>query len=124
MSILPVGTLSGTLSPSEISSLSGASGITPTSPTNPTTPTDGVGQAVGATGASNDFSNTLGDALNSMQAAQTNADNLATQAATGSLTNVSDYMVAANEADIDTQMTVAVRNAALQSFQQIMGMQL
>jgi flagellar hook-basal body complex protein FliE len=33
-------------------------------------------------------------------------------------------MVAANEANLQTQLTSAVRNSALQSFQSIMGMQL
>jgi flagellar hook-basal body complex protein FliE len=33
-------------------------------------------------------------------------------------------MVAAEEANIQTQLTAAVRNNALQAFQQIMGMQL
>ena len=65
-----------------------------------------------------------GNALDSVQAAQANADNLANQAATGTLTNVSDYMVAAEQANIQTQLTAAVRSNALQAFQQIMGMQL
>ena len=66
----------------------------------------------------------LGNALDSVQSTQANADNLATQAATGGLTNVTDYMVAAEQANIQTQLTSAVRNNALQAFQQIMGMQL
>ena len=70
------------------------------------------------------FANVLGNALDSLSATQSNADNLATQAATGGLTNVADYMVAANEANLQTQLTSAVRNSALQSFQSIMGMQL
>ena len=90
----------------------------------PTAPTTGSG--LGATGAGGDsgFADVLGNAIDGVQAAQANADNLATQAATGSLTNVADYMVAAEEANIDTSLTAAVRNNALQAFQQIMGMQL
>lgn len=110
MSVLPVSAL-------------GAGAIAPTSPTAPTAAT---GQANGATGAGvgGNFANVLGDAISSIQSSQASADNLATQAATGSLTNVSDYMVAANEANLETQLTVAVRNNALQAFQQVMGMQL
>ena len=78
----------------------------------------------GASGGGDGFANVLGNALDSLSSTQANADNLATQAATGGLTNVADYMVAANEANIQTQLTSAVRNSALQSFQEIMGMQL
>jgi flagellar hook-basal body complex protein FliE len=91
----------------------------PTVPTAPTSPA-GTSTSVGDGG----FASVLGNAIDSMQSAQSSADSLATQAATGSLTNVSDYMVAAEQANLDTQLTVAVRNNALQAFQQIMGMQL
>ena len=89
----------------------------PTSPTSPTAPVGGAGAAGGASGGGDSFANVLGNAIDSLSATQTNADNLATQAATGGLTNVADYMVAANEANIQTQLTSAVRNSALQSFQ-------
>lgn len=90
--------------------------------TAPTSPTSPLGEAGGASGGG--FANMLGNALDSVQASQTSADNLATQAATGGLTNVADYMVAADQANIQTQLTSAVRNSALQAFQSIMGMQL
>jgi flagellar hook-basal body complex protein FliE len=93
-------------------------------PTTPTAPTPAAGQATGASGTAGGFANVLGNALSSVQSSDATANSLATQAATGGLTNVSDYMVAANEANLQTQLTVAVRNNALQAFQQIMGMQL
>ena len=96
-----------------------------TGATSPTEPTAATGGAQGAGGAGGDsFTNMLGGALDSLDATQANADNLATQAATGSLTNVADYMTVADEANIQTQLTAAVRNNALQAFQSIMGMQL
>ncbi|HTV10776.1 MAG TPA: flagellar hook-basal body complex protein FliE [Acidimicrobiales bacterium] len=128
MSVLPVGAATGALWPSADTVQSGGQvgaaqgGLTEgTAPTTPTAPlgTSGQTSAVG-----NSFANLLGNAMDSVQATQTSADNLATQAATGSLTNVADYMVTADEADIQTQLTAAVRNSALQAFQQIMGMQL
>ena len=91
-------------------------------PTQPTAPTAPAGAAGGA--SQGGFAGLLGSAIDGVQAAQQSADDLATQAATGSLTNVADYMVAAEQANLDTGLTVAVRNNALQAFQQIMGMQL
>jgi len=98
-----------------------------TEPTPATGATSGAGAAGGAAGvggAGDSFADVLGNALDGVQATQTSADSLATQAATGSLTNVADYMTAAEEANISTQLTSAVRNSALQAFQSIMGMQL
>jgi flagellar hook-basal body complex protein FliE len=88
-----------------------------------TAPTAATMPAVSASSGSG-FSNILTQALGTVQAAQSNADGLAVQAATGTLTNVQDYMVAAEQANIDTQLTVAVRNNAVQAFQQIMAMPL
>ena len=74
-------------------------------------------------GANNDFTSMLSKGLESVQASQTNADNLAVQAATGQLTDVHDYIIAATEASLATQLTVAVRNKALDAFNEIMRMQ-
>jgi flagellar hook-basal body complex protein FliE len=122
MSIIPVSAATGSLFPAAGAAQAGAAEAT--MPTSPTAPAAGAGGLSGSSGGGDSFANVLGNALDSVQSAQTNADNLATQAATGSLTNVSDYMVAAEEANIQTQLTSAVRNNALQAFQQIMGMQL
>ena len=43
--------------------------------------------------------------------------------ATGDLASVSDYMIAATEAQLATEVTVAVRNRAIESFNEIMRMQ-
>jgi flagellar hook-basal body complex protein FliE len=120
MSIIPVSASSAALFPTTETSQVGLAG--PTAPTSPTAPLGATG-ASGAGGTGDSFANILGNAIDGVQSSQANADNLATQAATGSLTNVSDYMVAAEEANIQTQLTAAVRNNALQAFQQIMGMQ-
>jgi len=122
MSIIPVSAASAAVWPAAEAS---QVGITqPTSPTSPTAPLGGADGAGGAGSSGDSFANVLGQAIDGVQSTQANADSLATQAATGSLTNVADYMVAAEEANIQTQLTAAVRNNALQAFQQIMGMQL
>lgn len=91
--------------------------ITP--PTN--APTGGLPSDI-ATGDA-DFSNAITDALGSVEQSQQVADGLAQQVATGELTDVADYMVASTQAQIATELTVAVRNKALESFQSIMSMQ-
>ena len=84
----------------------------------------GAGQ-VGGTGApTGDFGNTIVNALQGVQDTQANASNLAVQAATGDLVDVHNYTIAATEASLQTQLTVAVRDRAVEAFNQIMAMQI
>jgi flagellar hook-basal body complex protein FliE len=95
------------------------------SPAGAVPPGDTLGtSAAGGTaaGGAHGFGQTLTNALDSLQATQTKADTLAVQAATGDLTNVHDYMIAATEASLATELTVAVRNKAVDAFNQIMNM--
>lgn len=70
-----------------------------------------------------DFGAMVAQGLQRLQQVQDTADELAVQAATGRLTDVHDYMIAATEASLATSLTVAVRNKALDSFNEIMRMQ-
>ena len=118
-----------------VSAIAGAVAQLPTTPTLPATGqigwTGGPGTIPGGgipvgdtTAAANtpSFGQTMTQALDSLSGAQAKADNLAVQAATGDLTNVHDYMIAATEASLATQLTVAVRNKAVEAFNQIMNM--
>lgn len=117
-----------------ITAIAGAAASLPTIPTLPATGqvgwTGGAGAAgadiaTGAAGAVAEaphFGQSLVKALDGLQGAQTKADGLAVQAATGDLTNVHDYMIAATEVSLATQLTVAVRNKAVEAFNQIMNM--
>ena len=122
-----------------LTAIAGAAASIPTTPTLPSTGqigwTGGAGPAgvttpdtaaatagTAATNGTQSFGQTLTNALDGLQASQTKADTLAVQAATGDLTNVHDYMIAATEASLATQLTVAVRNKAVESFNQIMNM--
>lgn len=78
------------------------------------TPTEGPGGA---------FGQMLLDGIQRMESVQARADGLAVQAATGDLTAIHDYTMAATEAAVTTQMTVAVRNKAVEAFSEIMRMQ-
>ena len=87
----------------------------------------GASNAANATAAagstSNDFGNAIVNALDNLQGTQNKADQLSIQASTGNLTDVTDYLIAANQAQVTTQLTTAVRDKAVEAFQSIMGMQ-
>jgi flagellar hook-basal body complex protein FliE len=106
MSIPAIGAIATPVAPQAISGL---------------TSTGGAGAAAGAGGTN--FAAALSNGLEQLQATQTKADDLAVKAATGSLTDVHDYMIASTEASLATQLTVAVRNKALDAFNEIMRMQ-
>lgn len=76
-----------------------------------------AGQAGGA-----DFASMLSQGMQSLQGLQSNADSLALKASTGDLNALHDYTIAATEASTATQLTTAVRNKALESFNEIMRM--
>ena len=78
--------------------------------------------AAAASAGAQNFGQTLTKALDGLSGMQAKADGLAIQAATGDLTNVHDYMIAATEASLATELTVAVRNKAVEAFNQIMNM--
>jgi len=120
-----------------ISAIAGAAASLPTIPTLPATGKIGwIGEigaagtaggtvaagAAGAVSGTQGFGQSLVKALDGLQGAQAKADGLAVQAATGDLTNVHDYMIAATEASLATELTVAVRNKAVEAFNQIMNM--
>jgi flagellar hook-basal body complex protein FliE len=81
-------------------------------PTQSAAPSSGAG-----------FAAELGRGLDWLQRTQSTADNLAVKAATGDLTDVHDYMIASTQASLATELTVAVRNKAVDAFNEIMRMQ-
>jgi len=100
MSIAPIGAIAPVVAPTTVSPASGASAS-----------------------SGSDFAGALANGLDNLQQLQTNSDNLAVKAATGSLTDVHDYMIASTEASLATQLTVAVSNKAVSAFNEIMRMQ-
>jgi flagellar hook-basal body complex protein FliE len=80
-------------------------------------PTDGAEGSAGV-----DFAELLADGVDRLQGLHDRADHLAVQAATGDLSQLHDYTIAATEASVTTQLTTAVRNKALDSFLEIMRM--
>lgn len=105
------------------SSLGGAAGVQAPNVINPAGPAgpEAVGATKGADGA--EFGHLVLDGIDRLEGLNDKADNLAVQAATGKLENIHDYTVAASEASIAGQLTVAVRNRAVEAFNEIMRMQ-
>ena len=87
----------------------------------------GANGATGATGVTGAPGTNFGDvvmgALDNLDSVQGTADNLAVKAATGDLNDVQDYMIAASQASLATQFTVALRDRAVEAFNEIMKMQ-
>jgi flagellar hook-basal body complex protein FliE len=89
----------------------------------------GVGALTGTTpstepqGPDESFAGMLSRGLESVQGMQAKADTLAQQAADGTLQDPAQYTMAANEASLGLQLTLAVRNKAVEAFQEIMRMQ-
>jgi flagellar hook-basal body complex protein FliE len=71
-----------------------------------------------------DFAAMLSRGIERVQELQATSDTLAVQAATGDLDDVHDYMIASTEASLATELTVAVRNKAVDAFTEIMRMQI
>jgi flagellar hook-basal body complex protein FliE len=105
-------------------SISGISGITTGIPALSRTDTVGGADAAGGTGGTGGAGQGFAGALDRLQETHDKADNLSVQAATGDLSDAHDYMIAATEASLATEMTVAVRNRAVEAFTSIMQMQI
>ena len=68
------------------------------------------------------FASILAGSIDQLQSTQKTADTLATQAATGDLKDVHDYMIASTEAALATEMVVTIKNKAVEAFNEIMRM--
>ena len=112
-----------------IAAITGAlAAITPALPSLPTLPTGGVTPVGAGTpgigGTGKDFGTSLAAAMDELSATHNNVDDLAVKAATGDLTDVHDYTIAATQASLATELVTAVRNRGVESFNQIMSMPL
>jgi len=92
-------------------------------PVQPSLPSAGTDATAGPSAGGNDFANLLSKGLNAVESAQNKADSLAVQAATGDLTDIHDYTIAATQASLVTELATAIRTKGIDAFNQIMGMQ-
>jgi len=103
---------------SPISGLLSAAGVGSIAPVTPST--TAAANAADSTGG---VGNAFTQALDSLQGTQNSADSLAQAAATGNLTDIHNYTIAATEASLTTELTVAVRDRAVEAFNELMRMQ-
>lgn len=99
----------------------------PVAPTTPTAPVTSARQATAADAPdaaqrAQGFGRLVADGLQQVQDLQSTSDAAARRAATGDLTDVHDFMIASAQANVATSLTVAVRNRAVESFNEIMRM--
>ncbi len=72
--------------------------------------------------AGSTFADVLTQSIGQLQGLQKTSDTMATQAATGDLQDVHDYMIAASEARLATDAVVTIKNKAVEAFNDIMRM--
>ncbi len=90
--------------------------ISPVPPTPPSPPGAPSTPAPGQGG----FASLLGNAVNSLQGAQTAANQASLGVAAGT-TSVSQMVMATDQAQLATQLTVALQNAALTAFNKVLA---
>lgn len=104
------------ISPIEFPSIGGANALGPVGPAQ-------APAVQGTTGTDGEFGSLVLDGLDRLEGLTDKADGLAVEAATGNLENIHDYTIAASEASVASQLTVALRNKAVEAFNEIMRMQ-
>lgn len=102
------------ISPLQFPTVSGAGAIMPAGATPAPT---------AAAGPDSEFGSLVLDGIDRLEGLTDKADGLAVQAATGKLENIHDYTIAASEASVASQLTVTLRNRAVEAFNEIMRMQ-
>jgi len=108
---------------SPISALGAVSGLSGIGAVSGVDGVAGAGPTKAVTGPNTDFAGMLSKGLESVQGAQSKASDLAVQVANGTLQDPAQYTMASTEAALGLQLTMAIRNKAVEAFQEIMRMQ-
>jgi len=83
-----------------------------------------VAPAIGTTKTGDGFGEMLAKGIQNIEGLQADASEKAGLLATGQLTDIHDYTTAAAKASLGVELTVALRNKAIEAYQEIMRMQL
>jgi flagellar hook-basal body complex protein FliE len=81
-------------------------------------------EPLGATDVTKSFGSFLSDALGSVQAQQTITDTLNDKFIVGELSDVHQLTIAAEKASLSLELTVQIRNKAIEAYQEIMRTQI
>jgi flagellar hook-basal body complex protein FliE len=108
---------------SPISALGAVSGLSGIGAVSGVGGVGGAASTKAVSGPNSDFASMLSKGLQSVQASQDKASDLSVQVANGTLQDPAQYTMAATEASLGLQLTMAVRNKAVEAFQEIMRMQ-
>lgn len=104
-----------------------SSPIAPIGPISALTPFASAATAVSSAGAGStsgaNFASALANGFDQVAAAQTTANQLAVQAATGQLVDPAQLTIATTQAQMLTQLATAVQSKAITAFNTIMSMQ-
>lgn len=92
-------------------------------PVSPASVTSFVPPSVSPSGTGGPAATGFSQALDSVSSLSTQADTLATGVATGELTDLHQFTGAAAKAQLGVELTVALRNRAVEAYQEIMRMQ-
>ena len=107
----PIGALGAVSGLSAVGGISGVDGIA------------GAARTSTVSGPNTDFAGLLSQGLEGVQNAQSKASDLAVKVADGTLQDPAQYTMASTEAALGLQLTMAIRNKAVEAFQEIMRMQ-
>lgn len=72
----------------------------------------------------NSFQELLSQALNQVNSLQNNADEMMKKLAAGEIKDLHQVMIAVEEAGVALQLTLQIRNRIIESYQEIMRMQI
>ncbi|GLY03261.1 hypothetical protein Acsp01_36400 [Actinoplanes sp. NBRC 101535] len=89
----------------------------------PPIPDAGDDDELATTGPNAEFAKMLARGIARVSEAQTTANDLAVKVADGTLSDPSQYTIAATEASLALQLVISLRNKGLEAFQEIMRMQ-
>lgn len=111
---MPIDAVNGVTTNAMTSALTNVSGTSSdaTARTGGAAPSDGSG-----------FAASLGNAVDGLQALQSDSKTLALKAVTGNLDDVHDATIAATRAQVTLELVAAVRNKGVDAFTEIMRMQ-
>jgi flagellar hook-basal body complex protein FliE len=91
----------------------------PVTPAQPKAPSD-----TGAVDVAKSFGSFLNDAMNQVQEQQAAVDSLNQKFITGEVADVHKLMIAAEKASLGLELTVQIRNKAIEAYQEIMRTQI